>query len=164
MSYSGKIVRRALQRFEEDKRDRESRAQDRRESVFRREPRLREIDGELRATMSRILSTALRRGTDPQAAVEVLKKQNLGLQAERKLLLEGLGLPADCLEEKPACPLCADAGWRDGRMCRCLKAYCAREQQRELSRMLDLGNQSFESFSLECYHQEEDPALRVSPR
>ena len=64
MSYSGKIVRRALQRFEEDKRDRESRAQDRRESVFRREPRLREIDGELRATMSRILSAALRREAD----------------------------------------------------------------------------------------------------
>ncbi|RAY92405.1 DNA replication protein DnaC, partial [Klebsiella oxytoca] len=68
------------QRFEEDKRDREDRARDRREGVFRRQPRLREIDAELRATMSRILSTALRRGTDPRAAVEALKKQNLGLQ------------------------------------------------------------------------------------
>ena len=49
-------------------------------------------------------------------------------------------------------------------MCRCLKAYCAREQQKELSRMLDLGNQSFETFSLEWYSQAEDPALGVSPR
>ena len=49
-------------------------------------------------------------------------------------------------------------------MCRCLKAYCAREQQKELSRMLDLGNQSFETFSLEWYDQAEDPALGVSPR
>ncbi len=164
MAYDGKILRRALQRFEEDKRAREERARDRREGVFHRQPRLREIDAELRATMSRILSTALRKGTDPRAAVEALKKQNLGLQEERRLLLEGLGLPADCLEEKPACPLCADAGWRDGRMCRCLKAYCAREQQRELSRMLDLGNQSFESFSLGWYSEAEDPALGVSPR
>lgn len=93
-----------------------------------------------------------------------LKKQNLGLQEERALLLAGLGLPADCLEDKPACPLCQDAGWREGRMCRCLKAYCAREQQKELSRMLDLGNQSFETFSLEWYDQAEDPALGVSPR
>ena len=164
MGYDGKIVRRALQRFEEDKRDREDRARDRRESVFLRQPRLREIDAELRATMSRILSTALRKGTDPRAAVEALKKQNLGLQEERRLLLEGLGLPADCLEEKPACPLCGDSGWREGRMCRCLRAYCAREQQKELSRMLDLGNQSFESFSLEWYSETEDPALGVSPR
>lgn len=49
-------------------------------------------------------------------------------------------------------------------MCRCLKSYCAREQQKELSRMLDLGNQSFETFSLEWYDQAEDPALGVSPR
>ena len=164
MPYDGKIVRRALRRFEEDRRDREDRALDRREAVFQRQPRLREIDAELRATMGRILSTALRKGTDPRAAVEALKKQNLGLQEERRLLLENLGLPADCLEEKPACPLCADTGWRDGRMCRCLKAYCAREQQKELSRMLNLGSQSFETFSLEWYDQAEDPALGVSPR
>ena len=88
MAYDGKIVRRALRRFEDDKRDREDRARDRRESVFLRQPRLREIDAELRATMSRILSTALRKGTDPRAAVEALKKQNLGLQEERRLLLE----------------------------------------------------------------------------
>lgn len=104
MAYDGKILRRALQRFEEDKRAREARARDRREAVFRRQPRLREIDAEFRATMSRILSTALRQGTDPRAAVEALKKQNLGLQEERKLLLGDLGLPADCLEDKPACP------------------------------------------------------------
>lgn len=164
MAYDGKIVRRALQRFEEDKRERENRVRNRREAVFSRQPRLREIDGELRATVSRILSAALRRGADPRAAVEALKKQNLGLQEERRLLLEGMGLPADCLEEKPACPLCGDTGWREGRMCRCLRDYCAREQQKELSRMLDLGNQSFETFSLEWYGQAEDPALGVSPR
>ena len=165
MAYDGKILRRALQRFEEDKRQREERFQSRREGVFQRQPRLREIEGELRATMSRILSSALRRGTDPRAAVEALKKQNLGLQEERRLLLADLGLPEDCLEEKPACPLCGDTGWRgDGAMCRCLRAYCAREQQKELSRMLDLGNQSFETFSLEWYSEIEDPALGVSPR
>lgn len=164
MAYDGKIVRRALRRLEEDRRDREDRARARRETVFGRQPRLREIDAELRSTMSRILSAALRQGTDPRAAVEALKKQNLGLQEERRLLLEDLGLPADCLEDKPACPLCGDTGWREGRMCRCLKSYCAREQQKELSRMLDLGNQSFETFSLEWYSETEDPALGVSPR
>lgn len=164
MAYDGKIVRRALRRFEEDRRDREERDRKRRESVFRRQPRLREIDGELRATMGRLLSSAFRGGTDPRAAVEAMRKQNLGLQEERKLLLEQMGLPQDCLDETPACPLCGDTGWRGEAMCRCLRAYCAREQQKELSRMLDLGNQSFESFSLAWYSEEEDPALGVSPR
>ena len=164
MAYDGKILRRAVQRFEEDRKDRQDRFQARRESVFRRQPRLREIDGELRATVSRLISTALRRGTDPRPAVEALKRQNLGLQEERRLLLEQLGLPADCLEETPACPLCGDTGWREGRMCRCLRAYCAREQQKELSRMLDLGNQSFETFSLAWYSEAGSPELGISPR
>jgi len=164
MAYDGKIVRRALLRFEEDKRRREDQLRERRESVFTRQPRLREIDNELRSTMSRILSTALRRGTDPRMAVAALKEQNLRLQDQRMALLERMGLPADCLDETPACPLCGDSGWRNGRMCRCLRAYCAREQQKELSRMLDLGGQSFETFSLEWYSEEEDPALGVSPR
>ena len=164
MGYDGKIISRALQRFEEDRRLRDQRFLERRESVYARQPRLREIDGELRATMRRLISGALLRGTDPRPAVEVLRKQILGLQEERKLLLKQLGLPEDCLEDKPACPLCGDTGYRGGAMCRCLRAYCAREQQRELSRMLDLGSQSFETFSLEWYSEEGSPELGISPR
>ena len=66
MGYDGKIISRALQRFEEDRRLRDQRFLERRESVYARQPRLREIDGELRATMSRLISGALRRGTDPR--------------------------------------------------------------------------------------------------
>ena len=164
MAYDGKILRRALQRFEEDRRLRKEQYRQRRESVFRRQPRLEEIDGELRATMSRLIAGALRRGEDPRPAVEALRKQNLGLQEERALLLAQLGLPADCLEEAPACPLCGDTGYRGGAMCRCLLRYCAREQQKELSRMLDLGSQSFETFSLSWYSRESSPELGISPR
>lgn len=38
-----------------------------------------------------------------------------------------------------------------GEVCLCLRRYYAREQQKELSRMLDLGSQSFDTFSLEWY-------------
>ena len=55
MAYDGKIMRRALQRFDEDKHQRQDRFEARRESIFRRQPRLKEIDAELRATMSRMI-------------------------------------------------------------------------------------------------------------
>lgn len=164
MAYDGKVMRRALQRFEEDKRERETRFQERREGIFRRRPRLREIDAELRSTMSRIISSALRHGTDPGPAVEVLREENLRLQEEKRLLLAQLGLPGDCLEEKPACALCGDTGYRGGQVCRCLRAYYAREQQKELSRMLDLGSQSFDTFSLDWYPEDYNPALGISAR
>ncbi len=164
MSYDGKIMRRAMQRFEEDRQERETRFQERREAVFRRQPRLRQIDSQLRSTMSRIIVSALRRGTDPTPAVERLRDENLSLQAEKRELLEALGLPADCLEDRPACPLCGDTGYRGGEVCRCLQRYYAREQKKELSRMLDLAGQSFETFSLDWYSEEPLPALGISPR
>ena len=164
MAYDGKVMRQALQRFEEDRRAREERDRERRESVFRRSPRLREIEMELRSTMGRLVTAAFRRGVDPAGEIAGLRRENLRLQWERQSLLNELGLPEDCLEEKPACALCGDTGYREGRVCRCLRGYYAREQQRELSRMLDLGTQSFETFSLDWYSEEHNPALGISAR
>ena len=93
MAYDGKIMRRALRRFEEDRQAREARFQARREEIFLRQPRLREIESQLRSTMSRIIAGALRRGTDPLPAVERLRDENMSLQSERRTLLRELGLP-----------------------------------------------------------------------
>ena len=164
MAYDGKIMRRALQRFEEDRRAREEREQRRREEIFQRSPRLREIERELRSTMGRLVSVTFRRGTDPGEEVARLRVENLRLQQERQTLLEQLHLPEDCLEEKPACPLCGGTGHRDGGVCQCLRGYYAREQQKELSRMLDLGNQSFDTFSLEWYSDRVEPGQKRSAR
>ena len=164
MAYDGKIMRRALQQFEEDRQAREERFQARRESVFRRQPRLRQIEEELGSTMSRIITSALRHGTDPGPAVEVLREENLRIQEEKRQLLNQMGLPQDCLDEKPACALCGDTGYRNGQVCRCLRQYYAREQQKELSRMLDLGSQSFDTFSLDWYPQEYDSSFGSSAR
>ena len=164
MAYDGKVMRRALQRFEEDRRRRQEQDRERRERIFRRQPRLREIDAQLRDTMRRIIAGALRRGTDPRAAIQVLRDENLSLQAEKRALLRAMGLPEDALDETPACPLCSDTGYRDGQVCRCLRAYYAREQQRELSRMLDLGSQSFDTFSLDWYPETYDPDCGMTVR
>ena len=130
MAYDGKVMRLALQRFEEDRQRRQAQYQERRERIFARQPRLREIDGELRSTMSRIITSALRHGTDPRSA----------------------------------CALCGDTGYRNGRVCRCLRGYYAREQQKELSRMLDLGHQSFDTFSTDWYPDRYDPNIGVTVR
>ena len=157
-------MHRALQQFGEDRQAREERFQARRESVFRRQPRLRQIEEELGSTMSRIITSALRHGTDPTPAVAVLREENLRIQEEKRQLLTQMGLPQDCLDEKPACALCGDTGYRNGQVCRCLRQYYAREQQKELSRMLDLGSQSFDTFSLDWYPQAYDADFGRSAR
>ena len=164
MAYDGRVLRLALQRFEEDRRERQERCRERRERIFARQPRLRQIDAELRSTMSRIITSALRRGTDPASAIAVLRDENLSLQAEKRELLAKLGLPEDALDETPACPLCGDTGYRDGRMCRCLRSYCAREQQRELFRVLELGGQGLGAVDLGRCSDRLEPGQRKSAR
>ena len=163
MSYDGKIMRQALARFEEDKQRRAAEFARRRDRLYETEPRLKEIEQQLRATMPKLIASALRRGTDPLPAVRVLQDENLDLQRQRMQLLTGMGYPADYLEEKPACPLCGDTGYHDGQVCRCLREYYKRAQLSELSRMLDLGNQSFETFSFDWYSDERGERKR-SPR
>ncbi|MBQ6986107.1 MAG: ATP-binding protein [Oscillibacter sp.] len=164
MAYDEEILRRAKQRLEAGRAERRETLESRRENAYRRQPRLREIDAELRRTSARVLSAALRPGGDPQRAVERLREKNLDLQAEKKSLLAQLHLPPDYLSGRPDCPLCQDTGYVDERMCRCLRKLCAQEQQKELSKMLDLGNQSFDSFSLHWYSDRTDRKKDASPR
>ena len=164
MAYDGRIMQRALTRFDEDKQRRAAQLEQRRRTAYARAPRLAEIEAELRGTMGRIISSALARGTDPVPAIRVLRDENLQLQRERAELLASLGYPADYLGEKPACAKCGDTGYVSGGVCACLRAYYAREQLAELSRLLPLGEDSFETFSFDWYDSAVQPAFGISPR
>lgn len=164
MSYDGKLMRRAMVRFEEAKQRRADALHARERAVYAAVPRIAEIDAALRETMSKLISSALRRGTDPRPAIEALKEENLALQRERAELLVAHGYPADYLEDKPNCPLCGDTGWRGSEVCSCLNDYYARVQLEELSRLLDLGTQSFETFSFDVYSPYAPLDQDISPR
>ena len=151
MAYDGKLLRLAQLEYEKDKDRREADFQQRRERVYQRQPRLRVIESRLSSTTSRIIAGALRQGTDPAAAIAALRAENLELQAEKRALLQSMGLAEDALDERPACDRCGDSGFAGGQVCRCLREYYAREQQKELSRMLDLGSQSFDTFQTDWY-------------
>ena len=163
MAYDGKIMRRALTRFDNDKQRRAEQTAARKQRLYREIPRLGEIDRELRGTMAQIVTNALRRGTDPLPAIRVIRDENLELQRERAELLTAHGYPADYLEDTPHCALCGDTGYRGSAVCSCLQNYYNQEQIRELSRMLDLGTQSFETFSFAWYSPERD-ARSISSR
>ncbi len=163
MAYDGKVMRRALARFDEDKQRRAQQFEERRRRIFQQVPRLAEIDIELRSTMSQIISKALQRGTDPVPAIQVIRDKNLDLQRERAALLRNAGYEEDALEEKPNCPLCNDSGYRGSALCQCLQNYYAREQIAELSQMLDMGTETFDTFSFDWYSTERGSYAR-SPR
>ena len=163
MSYDAAVLRRATARLEEEKRRRAHALEQRRGEVEQRVPRVAEIDRRLRRTLLDVARVTFE-GGDPTPKINALRDENLALQSEREHLLTAAGYPADALEDKPACPKCQDKGWVGARMCDCLKILCTQEQIKELSKLLNLGEQSFQNFNLEYYSTEIDPKRGVSPR
>ena len=160
MSYDGKIMRRALARFEEDKQRRSAAMEERRQLLYARIPRLGEIERELSGTMSAIIASALSWGTDPMPAIRVIRDSNLDLQQERRDLLVAYGYEPDYLDEEPHCALCRDSGYRGSTVCACLQEYYAREQISELSQLLHMGSETFETFNLDWYSKNRDGRSR----
>lgn len=163
MSYDAAVLRRATARLEERCRQRQRDLEKRQAEVELRVPRVAEIDARLRRTLLDI-ARATFRGGDPTKEIEALRDENLALQAERERLLTAAGYPNDVLEDKPTCLKCQDKGWIGSRMCDCLKILCTQEQIRELSKLLDLGEQSFQTFRLDYYSTEPWQGMGMSPR
>lgn len=164
MPYDANVLRRASRRLEEESRRRREEAERARLEAYRREPRLERLDRRIQGTMAGLVAAALREGGNAAAAVQAVREENQDLQRERAVLLGGLGLPEDALDDRPACPLCRDTGWQGAKMCRCLKELCAQEQIKELSKLLDLGEQSFDAFRMDYYSQTPWLAHGNSPR
>lgn len=164
MAYDSAVLHRATVRLEERRGRRAAEQEQLRTRVYARCPRVEEIDRELRHTIVDIVSASLRDGTDPAPGIQEIRDHNLALQRERSRLLQEAGYPPDILDDRPACPYCGDTGWRGARMCSCLQDLCTQEQVRELSSLLPLGDQSFDTFSLDYYSTQPHPVMGVSPR
>ena len=163
MGYEASVLRRATKRLEEARKARAAEQDRLRAEIYAKIPRAAAIDKELRQTIVHIISASLRQGADPAPAIGAIRDRNLDLQRERAALLEAHGYPADALDDAPACPKCGDTGWVGANMCSCLKKLCAREQIAELSKLLDLGEQSFDTFCMDLYSQSPWPGM-PSPR
>lgn len=164
MAYDANVQRRAVKRLEEENRRRREQTERLRLDAYARQPRLEQLDRRIQGTMAGLVAATLRQGGDPVQAVRAVREENQSLQRERAALLLSMGLSEDALDDKPACPLCGDRGWQGARMCRCLKQLCAQEQIKELSKLLDLGEQSFDAFRLDYYSEAIDPVTGTSPR
>lgn len=163
MPYRGEVVRAATEAMNAAAQDNRRQFEARRREIYRRCPRFQEIDRLLARTVREASLAALRHGEDPGPALERAKSQNLSLQQERRQLLAQNGCRQDALTYRPLCPVCQDRGWVGSQMCQCLRRRCGQEQIKALSSMLNLGNQSFDTFNLDYYSPVYDSSIGTSP-
>lgn len=164
MHYNREILSSVLRDMEREHTARTELFAQRREEVYARLPRVREIDRELSGTAAAVLHAALAAGDDPADAIEQLKIRNLALQAERRALLEQNGFGANYLDETPLCETCGDSGYVGTEPCDCLKKRYAARLTEELSTILPITDQNFERFRLDYYSDVPDGRLGMSAR
>ncbi len=127
---------------------------DRRHHVaYQRAPELRDIDDRLRALIGELVSAAM--GGEGRAPEEI-HRESLELHARRAELLVEHGLPTDWLDGAWACPKCRDTGSVEGHTCACVLKLYEEERARDLSALLKLGEESFETFDLSYYSDKPD--------
>lgn len=162
MAYSSEVIRRARTRLDGMKADKESLQQARQQEIYKKLPRVQEIDKQLAGSMALAVQAAFIRGEDGAEALAQVRQSNLALQAERKELIAG-HFPLEYLDESPVCALCGGTGYIGSTMCRCLSELCRQEQKKEIS-LLSCGEYRFADFRLDYYSSEKDPTYGASPR
>ena len=161
MAYSTEVVRRARERLAQARDDRQRENREHLRIAYEQQPRLREIDRQLRMTMAKA-AQAVFAGGDAQALMNQAREENLELQREREWIIEEQFEPG-FLDETPICPTCSGLGFVGSTMCDCLAELCRQEQKKELT-FLSAGRESFDQFRLDYYSDKPDPRLGFSPR
>ena len=160
MAYSTEVVRRARERLAQARDDRQRENREHLALAYAQQPRLREIDKQLRMTMAKA-ARAVFAGGDAEALMNQAKEENLALQREREWII-GEQFEPGFLDETPICPTCSGTGYVGSTMCDCLAELCRQEQKKELT-FLSAGRESFDQFRLDYYSDKPTPA-GYSPR
>ena len=155
MGYSIEVIRRARERLAQARADRERENREHLRIAYEQQPRLKEIDRQMRMTMAKAACSVFS-GGDAQALMEEAKKENLALQRERRAILENC-FDDGFLDETPICPTCSGTGYVGSTMCDCLAELCRQEQKKELT-FLSAGRESFDQFRLDYYSDRPTPA------
>ena len=162
MAYSAEVLQRARARLADAREARESENRQHLQVAYDRVPRLKEIDLQMRRTMTQAVQAAFSKGGDARVLMEEAKRENLALQEERAWLIES-NFEEGYLDETPICDRCGGHGYVGSNMCECLMELCRQEQKKELS-LLSGGKENFSQFRLEYYSDAYDSRYGASPR
>lgn len=130
-------------------------AENRREIIYRKLPRVKEIESQLAGT-GIAAAKAVLAGSDTKTELIKLKDESLKLQGELKLLLIQNGYNMRDLEEQYVCPKCRDKGYIDGKICSCMKTLLRNIAFEQLNSLSPLSLSSFETFDLKYYSDQPD--------
>lgn len=159
MAYSKKVYSLANQKVMKRLNSINSMVDYRKNEVYSKIPRLREIERELNSIGISTAKTVLR-GANAKEELISLKEKSLTLQQEFNELLESSGYSKDYLEPQYVCKQCRDTGYIELEnktiVCECFKKLLSQTACEELNKVSPLSLSTFESFNLNMYNDAPD--------
>ena len=159
MARNGIYLARAREQIAQQRAENEREHRRRVDDAYRRVPGLRTLDQTLQQQMITLVGLTMRHGSDPTDELRALERANLDTQAQRAELLTAYHLPVDYTDDIFSCPRCHDTGYVQGQPCECLLRRYNAELTRDLSRLLQSGDESFEHFDLTLYDESARPKM-----
>lgn len=146
----------ALQILEGRRHQSERDLETRRQHLYKKLPRLRQIDMELASHGLSIARSVLSTDQDMDLLLQNLQDTNKALQSERETILNSAGLSGSDLTLHHHCSMCKDTGYVNGKICQCLDYLRRTLAYQSLCQDFPLDSMTFESFKVDYYSQGEE--------
>lgn len=162
MRYENAVVKKINDMYEDLKKTREEEALKRKNEIYKKFPRVEEIDDEIAVSALRIASKI----AEGKYSVEELSKELMetlkSLKTEKGEIYKANNIPLDYTDEKFKCEKCKDTGYIKGERCTCFLEYLAKSVY-ELSNIpMSAKDETFEKFNFSYYSKETDNKIGIS--
>ena len=168
------IFKAALKKIKEKRMAEEADARIRRQEVYQKQPRVRELDSELGSTGAAAMKYYLAHpDQDKDRIKKELENRNAKLRGERAALLRSLGLPEDYTDVHYECPDCHDTGFidrmPDGSIPKDPRCHCLKKKILELSyhspyMKKTIEKENFSTFNDQVFSDRPFEKYQLSPR
>lgn len=162
MRYENAVIKKISDIYEELKKEREESAEKRKDEVYSKYPRVKEIDDEIALTAIRVASKI----AEGKKTVEELSKELMDtlkkLKTEKAEIYKSGGISLDYTDEKYVCEKCKDTGYVNNKRCKCFYEYLAKSVY-ELSNIpMSAKNETFDKFRFDFYSKNVNPKTGIS--
>ena len=165
---SNQVLNFLLKEYEQKKLRAELDLEKRKEALYSKSPRLKEIEDDLNHLAISTAKNILNSGT---SSLDELEGKISNLKKEKAKILEEMNLPSDYLQPFYDCKICNDTGYLMSnnyrtQMCNCLKQKLLNDSFNK-SNMSNLDRENFDTFNETLFSDEVDLSkykLNISPR
>ena len=167
---ASEVLKSLLKEYEQKKLRAEQEAEKRKDDLYNKVPKLREIEDDLNIFAIRTAKNILNTGATQEEQEELKHKVNI-LKQQKEIMFKELNIPSDYLKPHYECSLCNDTGYITDSNYKTTICSCLRQKLLDYSfnksNMSNLDKENFSTFNPNIFSDEVDVAkykFNISPR